>query len=85
MTKTHRLQANLNEMTDDQIQQFLFYHYHRIKDIEASKQNDPTIQRLKQELKEAEAFYNQELRSCKNNINAARAICGIRGISISQG
>lgn len=80
MTKTHRLQANLNDLNDDQLREFLFHHYHRIKDLEAARKNDPTIMRLKDELREAEAYFNGENRISVNAVKAARALCEVRGL-----
>lgn len=80
MSRTHRLQANLNSLSDDDLKAFLFYNYHHVKDIEAARQNDPQVLRLKEQIRELEAPYNADIRDCTNNVKAARALCEVRGL-----
>lgn len=80
VTASHRLQANLNTLSDDELREFLFYNYHRIKDIEATRQNDARILRLREQLKEAEGGYVNETKECVRNVKAARAVAEVRGL-----
>ena len=82
MSAEHRLQANLNELPDAELVQYLTYYYHFVKDREQAKQNDPQIQIIRDKLREAEATYNQDIKDAQKKIKAARALCQLRGLTV---
>ena len=75
-------EAAIVHLTDSELKEYLAYHYHTAKNLEQSKKDDIELLRLKQVAKDYENDnFNEDIKTAKARIKAARALCKARGIS----
>lgn len=80
MSDIHR-QAHLVDLKDDELKEFLGGTYHRLKNIEEEKKNDPEIQQMQERLNEYKRDnYDDAIKELKARLKAARALAKARGI-----
>jgi len=81
MSDIHK-QANLVDLADTELKEFLGHAYHAIKNLEEEKKNDPDIQQMKEKLTlYTRDNYDDSLKELKARMKAARALAKARGVS----
>lgn len=79
--KTTLLEANLIDLHDEALKEFLGHSFESLKRLEEAKKNDPDIAQMRQKLKDyVTDNYDDEIKRTKANLKAARSLAKARGI-----
>lgn len=80
MSSIHN-EAHLVDLTEAQLKEFLGHTYHSIRNVEEEKKNDPDIQQMRDKLTAyIKDNYDEELKTMKARLKAARALAKAKGI-----
>lgn len=76
-------EANLVDLTDDELRAYLLATHEAVKNLEEQKSKDPDIEQMKQRLKDyTNDNYNEAIKTHKAKLKAARAHAKGRKLSI---
>jgi hypothetical protein len=79
--KSHLDEAHLVDLDDGQLKELLGHTYHAIKDREEEKKNDPQIAQMRDQLRDyIKDNFDDEIKSLKARMKAARALAKARGV-----
>lgn len=81
MKKSHMDEANLVDLNDNELKELLGYLFQSVKSLDEQKKTDPTIEKLKTELKNyVEENYTDQIKRYRGKLKAARNLAEARGI-----
>ncbi len=74
-------ESRIVELQDEELKEFLGHTYEAIKSLDEKKKLDPELQQMRQSLRKYSAdCYDDEIKSLKARLKAARTVANARGI-----
>jgi uncharacterized protein YxeA len=76
-------EANLVDLSDEELKSYLLHTHESIKNLEDDKRNDPDLQQMQDRMKSyVNDNYNEEIKTQKARLKASRAQAKARGLKI---
>lgn len=74
-------EAQLVDLTDEDLKEFLGHTYHALKNLDEREKNDTEIERMRLDLKQyRDENYTDEKKALKARMKAGRSLAAARGI-----
>ncbi len=82
MNKTYLEEANLVDLSDEELKELLGYLWESNKTLEERKKSDPDLEQMRQKMKDyIKDNYSDVTKEYKGKLKAARALAAARGIT----